>query len=254
MRGRLKRLSIPRRIIADLMWVARGVPSFPVQRQMNLAALAAARDAQTPKPSWTSLFAKAYALTAMEFPQLRQVYLPYPWPHLYEYAHSAANISVARNYGGEPAVFGLVVKNPAALPLVEISRRIGDAARAPVAEVAPFRRALQVGVLPLPIRRVLFWLLFNVARPRGTHIGTFGLSTVTAMGAELIHTATVLTTVLGYGMFRDDGTMTVRITFDHRTLDGATAAHALARLEQVLNGPILRELNETAPGRSAASI
>jgi pyruvate/2-oxoglutarate dehydrogenase complex dihydrolipoamide acyltransferase (E2) component len=246
MRGHRKRLSAPRRIISDLMRLARDVPSFVVQREMDLAALVAARDAHAPKPPWTSLFAKAYALTAQEFPPLRQVYLPYPWPHLYEYAGSAANISIARDYRGESAAFGLVVRNPAARPLAEIGGAVAHAAIAPVEDIPDFARALQFAALPLPIRRPLFRLLFNVARPRGKRIGTFGLSSVTAMGAELIHPNTVLTTVLGYGMLRDNGTITVRITFDHRVLDGATAARALARLEQVLNGPILRELNDSA--------
>jgi hypothetical protein len=38
----------------------------------------------------------------------------------------------------------------------------------------------------------------------------------------------------------------VRIVYDHRVLDGATVARALARLEDVLNGEIAAELSGSA--------
>ncbi|HEY0438608.1 MAG TPA: 2-oxo acid dehydrogenase subunit E2, partial [Xanthobacteraceae bacterium] len=62
------------------------------------------------------------------------------------------------------------------------------------------------------------------------------------LGADLLHPVGPWTTLLTYGPLRADGTVEVRIIFDHRVLDGATAARALARLEEVLNGPILDEL------------
>ena len=52
----------------------------------------------------------------------------------------------------------------------------------------------------------------------------------------------VLTASLHYGLFDDDGNLDVRLTFDHRVLDGAAAARCLVALEQTLLGDILAEL------------
>ena len=54
---------------------------------------------------------------------------------------------------------------------------------------------------------------------------------------------TPLTTGLNYGVVSADGSVDVRLTYDHRVLDGGTAARALADMEAVMNGPILAELN-----------
>ena len=44
-------------------------------------------------------------------------------------------------------------------------------------------------------------------------------------------------------MFDSAGNLDVRLTFDHRVLDGATAARTLVELERVLLGPVLTELH-----------
>jgi pyruvate/2-oxoglutarate dehydrogenase complex dihydrolipoamide acyltransferase (E2) component len=51
-----------------------------------------------------------------------------------------------------------------------------------------------------------------------------------------------LTSTLNYGVIAPDGSVDVRLTYDHRVLDGATVARALADLERVLNCEILAEL------------
>jgi hypothetical protein len=47
---------------------------------------------------------------------------------------------------------------------------------------------------------------------------------------------------LHYGLFDDRGHLPVRITFDHRVLDGAFVARGLVELEEVLQTTILEEL------------
>jgi hypothetical protein len=51
-----------------------------------------------------------------------------------------------------------------------------------------------------------------------------------------------MTTTLTYGDFAPDGSILVRLFYDHRVLDGVGPAAALAELERVLCGPILAEL------------
>jgi hypothetical protein len=53
---------------------------------------------------------------------------------------------------------------------------------------------------------------------------------------------TLVTSTLHYGLFDDCGNLPVRITFDHRVLDGAFVARGLVELEEVLQTTILEEL------------
>jgi len=242
MRGRAIPLSRPRRLIADLMHFASGVPTVPVQRRMNLAPLIAARNACLTRPSLTAIFVKAYALVAAETPELRRAYVKFPWPQLYEYPASVASVAVERDYEGEKAVLGLRLKDPASLTVSQLSQALRHASTAPVGDIKPFRRALRVAGLPLPIRRLLWWTALNMGRQRANYFGTFAVSVYSALGAESLHPLAPCTSLLNYGVIGDDGGCDVRIIYDHRVMDGANVARALARLEEVLLGAVTDEL------------
>ncbi len=244
MRGRTVPLSLPRRFVGDLLHAAAGVPTVPVQRPMGLARLADARARLAARPTWTALFTLAYARVARDFPALRRAYLGFPYARLYEYPVSVAAVAVERDYGGEPAVLVGKVKDPAALPLDELDARLAHFRTAPVEGVKDFRRALRIAALPLPLRRLLWWSALNSGRQRGNYVGTFGVSVYSALGAESLHPISPCTTTLTYGVLRPAGDLDVRLVYDHRVLDGATVARALARLEV--------ELAEVLPAELAA--
>jgi pyruvate/2-oxoglutarate dehydrogenase complex dihydrolipoamide acyltransferase (E2) component len=89
----------------------------------------------------------------------------------------------------------------------------------------------------------MWWLGLNLwGRVRAYFYGTFGLTGVGAYGASALNLVSPLTTTLTYGVFESDGSVDVRLSFDHRVMDGASPARALAALEEVLNGAILEEL------------
>jgi hypothetical protein len=48
------RLSVPRRMVLDLLYFARGIPTVPVQKHMALGPLMAARAACKERPRWTA--------------------------------------------------------------------------------------------------------------------------------------------------------------------------------------------------------
>ena len=87
-------------------------------------------------------------------------------------------------------------------------------------------------------------------RLRERHAGTFGLSSPAAAGAGMVQLITALTATLHYGLFDPDGRLDMRMTFDHRVLDGATAGRALRDLETILARDMTRELE--ASSRAAA--
>jgi hypothetical protein len=253
MRGRAISLSAPRRFLTDLLYFARRVPSVPVQRRMHLAEVAAARSSATNRPGWPALFLKAYARVAATMPELRRAYINLPWGRLYEYPVSVANVAVERDYYGEKAVFIGRIREPADLSLTEIEARLRELATAPFHEIRAFRKMLLFARLPWPLRRLLFWLGLNLPRSRTSHFGTFGLSVYSALGAESLHPLSPVTT-LTYGVIDPDGTVYVRLVYDHRVLDGAMVARALARMEEELKGAICAELQTLAgPQQSSAA-
>jgi len=251
MRGRVLKISAPRRLVGDLMRFSINIPRVTVQRHMNLAPLLNARAAQIKRPSWTVLFLKAYGVLCQEVPELRRAYLMLPWPHLYEYSRSVASVAHEREYQGERVVLLETVKGPERRAIKELQSMIEAARSKPVLEVRDFRRALKFARLPTPFRRSLLWLGLNIARRRARHFGTFQLSVYSGLGAESLNPLTPLTTLLNWGPIDEDGAVNVRILYDHRVMDGATVARALGRLEDILNTQIVSEVNDLA--RQASS-
>src|SRR5262245_48844794 len=100
--GRTLSLSLPRRLVCDLVEFAHRVPSVPVQRVMNVAAVERMRLPLASRPSWCTIFTKAYAQVSAEFPEFRRAYLSFPWARLYEHTDSIASVAVERTYQGEP--------------------------------------------------------------------------------------------------------------------------------------------------------
>ena len=98
---------------------------------------------------------------------------------------------------------------------------------------------------------VLVWLGLNIGRQRANYFGTFWVSAYSALGAESLHPLSPLTSTLNYGVFAADGSVDVRLVYDHRVTDGATVARALARLEEVLNTSLRQELLSGLPSAAA---
>lgn len=243
MRGGMIPLSVPRRMVVDLLYFGQAIPSVPVQRRMSLAPLVRARAACQDRPRWTALFAKAYALVAHDFPELRRAYVKLPWPMLYEYPRSNASIIIERDYGGEPCIFSIIIKDPAGRPLPEIGKILQHVSTAPIEEIKDFRRSIRIAKLPSGLRRVLWWIGLNFGRQRGNYFGTFSLSVYSALNAESLHPLSPLTAMLNYGVIDPDGAVNVRIMHDNRVMDEPTVGRALARMEAVLNTVVAEELN-----------
>jgi hypothetical protein len=250
--GRNLALSLPRRFICDLVHFARKVPSVPVQRRMSLHAVVAARQAAVPRPSWCALFTKAFALVAAARPELRRSYLTFPLPHLYEHPINVASIAVERSFRGEEAVFFAPVRNPECLALGLLEAKLRLFKEQPIETNGAFRRTLKLARLPLPVRRLSWWVGLNVwGRKRAHYLGTFGVSVYAGLGAASLHPLSPLTTTLNYGVIDPDGTVDVRLTYDHRVLDGAAVARALEQMESALHGDLLAELHLLKPMKAA---
>ena len=225
------------------MHICRHIPIIPVERRMQLAVVIAARQRSANPPSWAAIFVKAYALTAARHPGLRHAYCAYPWPHLYEAAQSIASVAVARDFDGEPAVFFGLIRAPEQQSLAQLTSQLNDFKTKPVEQIRPFARLIRYTRYPLPLRRILWWIGMNLSgRHRAKTIGTFAMTVIAGAGANLGRIISPVATTLTYGPFEVDGSVIVRISFDHRVMDGLPVALALTELESVLLNEILNEL------------
>ena len=246
MRGRAVKLSASRRLVGDLMRFSIGVPRVTVQREMKLGPLLEARMMQTARPSWTVLFLKGYALLARETPDLRRAYVKLPRAQLYEYPESVASIAHEREHEGERVVLLSLIKRPENRSITELEALIMAARSRPVLEIKEFRRMLKFARLPARLRWLMMWLGLNIGRQRPRFFGTFQLSVYSGLGAESLNPLSPLTTLLNYGQISKNGTVTVRIHYDHRVMDGANVARALERFEGILNEDVAHEVKNLA--------
>jgi len=180
MRGTVRKISIPRRLIADLMHASVGVPFVSLRRPLNVRGLLDARALAVQPPGWAAIFVKAFALVAKEQPILRTLYVKWPRPSFYELPRSVAMIAIARLEGGADCVLPQKLTAPETMSLAEIDAHIRHAKEAPIGEVPSFRKILRVTSLPLPLRR-LFWSVgLNFGRQRANWFGNFGVTSVSA--------------------------------------------------------------------------
>jgi hypothetical protein len=242
MRGTVRKISMPRRLVADLMHASRGVPFVSLQRPLNLRPLLEARALAARPPGWAAIFVRAFALVARDEPSLRTLYTQWPWPRFYELPRSVAMVAIARVEDGQHCVLPQKVADPARLSLAEVNAQIRHAKEAPIGEVPAFRKMLRATGLPLPLRRLIWLVGLNFGRQRANYFGSFGVTSVAAYGGGELHAISPGPFILSYGAVKPDQTIDAVIRWDHRITDAALIAKALTRLEQVLNGEIASEL------------
>ena len=81
--------------------------------------------------------------------------------------------------------------------------------------------------LPVLLRRLLWTIGLSTSGHRRSRVlGTFGISVTSSLGTTTQQLLTPISTALNYDLFAADGSLPVRLTYDHRVLDGGTAARA----------------------------
>jgi hypothetical protein len=259
MRGTVRKISLPRRLIADLMHASIRIPFVSLSRTLDVRQLLEARALAAQPPGWAAIFVKAFSLVARDEAVLRTLYVKWPWPSFYELPRSVAMVAIARIEHGQDSVLPQKVRAADTLPLSEIDAQIRHAKDAPIAEVPAFRKILRVMRLPLPLRRLMWLVGLNFGRQRANWFGSFGVTSVAAYGGGELHAVSPGPFILSYGVVAADQTSNVVIRWDHRITDAALIAKALTRLEQVLNTEIAAEMRsqrqqaEPKPVRAVAT-
>ena len=253
-RGRYLKLSLAREMIGDFLSMSTPIPLAHGERRIDIRPLRDAVAKTRPRPNWLPLFFKAYAIVAAQRPVLRRLYVPCPWPRLYEHPENVGSVVISRQLEGEDALFYLPIVTPEKMPLVEIDRLLKEARERPIDEIPAFRRQLCFARMPGPIRRLLYSFAMNwTGYQRVRHLGTFGMSVLASMGIANISTWVPWSTMIHYTPFDETGSMFLRIAIDHRVLDGLEVAYALREMEQALNSVILDEVRQMGNATSKAA-
>ncbi len=247
--GRSRRLSLLRRNVCDFLHFSRHMKLVPIQRVMSLSEVVAAREAAQPKPGWVAIFAKAFALLAERRPELRRTFLDRPWPRLYETIASIGGIVVEREYEGEPGLLITTIERPEAMSLAAIDAAVKRIKTAPLEKLRGFRHSMRIARLPWPLRRWAWSMLHWVGIWRVHFLGTYGVSVTAGQGSAVSTLIAPWTVTLHYGPFAPDGSIDMRLTFDHRVLDATFMSRALVEMEQILKSEILIELRGMAAAR-----
>jgi hypothetical protein len=239
-KGFSRSLPASRRLVNDLLRYAARTPLVPVDRWFDLAELAGLHSSVSPKIAWPVLFIKAYGLLCQRHSHMRQAFMPWPWPHLYEHPCSVAMLAVNRAGDHEDRLFWGRFVAPETRPLIDLQIELDRYKTEPVESA--FRRQIRFARFPSVLRRIGWWLTLNFGSKRAKRLGTFGISTLAGLGAYNRQHPACLTTSLSYGPIDSSGQSLVTILFDHRVVDGATIARDLAELETILKAAIADEL------------
>jgi len=252
MRGRMmfpryRPLSLPRRWVRDIMYFGRKSYWAGGNTVINIASLAAARRAYCPSISHAALLVKAVALVGQRWPQLRQAYMPFPFPHFYLHPHTVATIVVEREWRGEHVVLFDQIQRPEEKSLAEIDRLLRGMKRGPVEGISGFRHLIRMARIPWPIRGLVwrFGLYFS-GRLRAKYFGTLSINSIVARRTEIMQSVTPLTFAFYYGVIEPNGDMPLQIIADHRVIDGAPTRRVATELQSILNTELVTELRRDA--------
>ena len=118
----------------------------------------------TPRISWVALFVKAYGLLAADIVELRQSYMCWPWPHIFQHEHSVAMVAVNRSTPTGDRLFWGRFTAPEKQTLIEIQTQLDDYKHGQIEKT--FRRQMRVSKFPTPLRRLAWWMSLNLSAVR----------------------------------------------------------------------------------------
>lgn len=253
-KGRKIPLTNGRRLVDDIIRIARSQPIASFYRDVDLTGIDKLRKQIKPKLSWNAIMMKAFSLVSDQVPELRQYYRKFPWPHLYEVDESVAQLTVGREDQGETRLYFARFRNPQHLSLHQIQEKIDYFQTAPIAEIKQFRHQDRFAALPGPLRRLLLWALMEAwPTQRPTYMGTFGM---TLSGFNNTYASSLLspnTTSLGVDPTPRNGISRILLTFDHRVLDGKPTIDIISKLYSTLVGPVQQEMEQLAAAKAPIS-
>lgn len=168
-------------------------------------------------------------------------------PRTVRFAEVTAKLALDRTVDGERTVLSALLPALESAGLDDIQQRV-DRYRGPGTEQLPeFRGVRLLGRLPVPLGRLAFAAVLRDPRRRPDVLGTVAVSSLGHRPVDGFHSSGGTAVTLNAGRVADrpvvrDGQLAVApvmrlgLTFDHRVIDGATAADVLGDLKDALEG------------------
>jgi hypothetical protein len=246
--SRWRKLSDGRKLVCDIIHLAKKIPLADVVAELDVRELAEVRKLVRPRIAWNVLLMKAYAQIAVARPELRQLYVRWPWPHVYQHPQSVCLMTFSREHLGEDRLFFGRFNSPEEETLLDLQKRYDEYRDGPVESVKQFRHQIRFTKAPLILRRMAWFLIRDVwVRKAASHMGTFGMSISCFRDVYGTSLVSPNTTALGVDVISRGGISRTLLTFDHRILDGQPVINILQELGRQLRGPILEEMKAMVP-------
>ncbi|MFI2375380.1 2-oxo acid dehydrogenase subunit E2 [Streptomyces sp. NPDC018964] len=168
-------------------------------------------------------------------------------PRTVRFEQVTAKLALDRTVDGERTVLSALLPGLESADLEAVQERI-DRYRGPGTDLLPeFRGVRLLGRLPVPLGRLAFAAALRSPARRPAVLGTVAVSSLGHRPVDGFHSSggTAVTLCAGRVVERPvvrDGevaiapVMRLGLTFDHRVIDGATAADVLDDLKQTLEG------------------
>ena len=211
--------------------------------RINVAPLLAARGTRLPPAGWTAIWMKTLALVARRRPELRTLYLPLPWAHLYVHPQIVCAVVVERTWRDAEAVFFEQVAAPDRYSLPELDEILRQLKQRPVESVGSFRRLIRYARLPVLLRRLIWSAALNWSGPlRMRYFGSTALNPFPT-GGVVTQSAMPVSFMLYFGLIESNGDTHIQVFYDHRVMDGVEVYRIVRDLETTMNRDIVAELN-----------
>lgn len=241
--GTRVKFSNGRRLVDDVVTLAQKFPSAGLSGEFDAPQVHEIRRISRPRISWNVLYMKAYAEVAAETPELRQCYVRFPRPHLYQHHDVVCMLTLSRKHEGQERLFFARFNNPQEDGLDELQQRYDYLRQAPVEEIKQFRHQIRFASMPRFLRRCGWWVMFNLwPAKRSSHIGTMAMSLSGYKGSFGTRHLGPLTSILGTDPVPRKGKSHLTLTFDHRVLDGVPATRILNQIQKRLTTTVAEEL------------
>lgn len=236
-------LTSDRSLPCDIVHFAGMVPLTRAEMSIDLSGVALQRSSTVTRISWAAVFLKAYGCVSNRNPLLRQCYMRWPLPHVYQHDESVAMLTIQREYAGKPRLCWGRWIDPGKMSLADIQQRLDHYQHEPVDKV--FSKQLRMSNYPRFFRRMVWWTTLNVfGCTRARQVGTFSISSLAGQDVNNRDHPTICTTSLSYGALDRFGHSLVTLVYDHRLMDGMQAAESLQQLRACLQREIFEELSQ----------
>ena len=135
---------------------------------MHLKNVMDARKRHPEQPPWSALFAKGFALVAREIAPLRQVYVGFPTPRIFEYHESFVSIAYELNVEGEAIVLPVRIRRADQIPLTGFRYKLDEMRDGYLARRGFYRILEVLSHFPVLIRRPIWWIVLESPTPAET--------------------------------------------------------------------------------------